>query len=114
MLAITQPAVTDEEEVTRSMANLGLYDHKMVPVVGVNKAGRSLTMRNDGSFRERGWEIGKAMETTKNNVRPFDHNDRWTAWHKRQRGYKLKMESKRIAKASRKGAKQKKGRPAKK
>jgi large subunit ribosomal protein L27 len=113
MLAITRPNVTAEEEVTRSLANLGLYDHKIAPVVGVNKAGRSLTMRNDGSFRERGWEIGKAMETTKNVVRPFRHDDRWTAWHKRQAGYKVKMESKRIAKASRKGGKQKKGKPSK-
>jgi large subunit ribosomal protein L27 len=103
MLAITRPESISETVVEKSLANLRLFEDKEVPVVAVNKAGRRLTMKNDGSFRERGWEIGQAIEEAKTKVRPYDHGDRWLAWRKRQKGQRMLEERKRIAKASKKG-----------
>jgi large subunit ribosomal protein L27 len=44
--------------------------------------GRVLTLRPGYMYRESNWEIGRAAERAKVQVREFKPRDRWTAWRK--------------------------------
>jgi hypothetical protein len=44
--------------------------------------GRVLTLRPGYMYRESNWEIGRAAERAKVQVRDFKPRDRWTAWRK--------------------------------
>ena len=44
--------------------------------------GRVLTLRPGYMYREANWEIGRAAERAKIQVREFKPRDRWTAWRK--------------------------------
>ena len=44
--------------------------------------GRVLTLRPGYMYREANWEIGRAAERAKIQVRAFKPRDRWTAWKK--------------------------------
>lgn len=55
-----------------------------VPKVQERKGeeGRVLTLRPGYMYREANWEIGRAAERAKIQVRDFKPRDRWTAWKK--------------------------------
>jgi large subunit ribosomal protein L27 len=46
------------------------------------EGGRNLTLRPGYMYREANWEIGRAAERAKIEVREFKPRDRWAAWRK--------------------------------
>ncbi|KFY35460.1 hypothetical protein V494_05916 [Pseudogymnoascus sp. VKM F-4513 (FW-928)] len=67
--------------------------------------GRVLTLRPGYMYREANWEIGRAAERAKIQVREFKPRDRWTAWKK-----STVRKAANVGKRSLKGAKAKKSR----
>lgn len=68
---------------------------------------RVLKLRPGYMWRESNWEIGRAAERAKVNVKPYKRGDRWTAWQKSGARKKINLEKKSMGKALKKRKKKK-------
>lgn len=81
--AVIEPAQKVEELQTEEGV---VVQQSSAPISNVQERkgeeGRVLTLRPGYMYREANWEIGRAAERAKIQVRDFKPRDRWTAWRK--------------------------------